>query len=193
MWKVTLTGLLAKKFRLVLTSLAVVLGVAFMAGTLVLTDTLGSVFDDLFANTTKGVDAVVRAPKPYEETGQSGTSTRPPVPASLARTVQGGDGVDRAQGSVTGFALVEGKDGETIQNQAPTLGASWYPRRTAVNRSLDLKRGRQPSAPDEVALDEKTFEDGKFRIGDHARISFLTVDPRRFEITGVFQFGDNAD
>jgi len=193
MWKVTLTGLLAKKFRLVLTSLAVVLGVAFMAGTLVLTDTLGTVFDDLFGNATKGVDAVVRAPKPYEESDQSGASTRPPVPASLAATVQAVNGVDRAQGTVTGFALVEGKDGETIQNQAPTLGTSWYPRRTSVNRSLDLQRGHQPSAPDEVALDEKTFEDGKFKIGDKAKITFLTVEPRRFTITGVFQFGDSAD
>jgi putative ABC transport system permease protein len=193
MWKVTLTGLLAKKFRLVLTSLAVVLGVAFMAGTLVLTDTLGSVFDNLFGNATKGVDAVVRAPKPFEESDQSGITTRPPVPESLVATVQDVDGVDRAQGTVTGFALVTGKDGETIQNQAPTLGTSWYPRRTAVNRSLDLKRGRQPSALDEVALDEKTFEDGNFRLGDKTKISFLTVDPRRFEITGVFQFGDNAE
>src|SRR6516162_8588502 len=173
MWKVTLTGLLAKKFRLVLTSLAVVLGVAFMAGTLVLTDTLGSVFDDLFGNATKGVDAVVRAPKPYEESDQSGASTRPPGPASLAAAVQAVDGVDRAQGTVTGFALVEAKNGDTIQNQAPTLGVSWYPRRTSVNRSLDLKRGHQPSAPDEVALDVKTFEDGKFKVGDKAKITFL--------------------
>jgi putative ABC transport system permease protein len=52
MWRATFRGLAAKKFRLVLTSLAVVLGVAFMAGTFVLTDTLGSVFDDLFAYTT---------------------------------------------------------------------------------------------------------------------------------------------
>jgi putative ABC transport system permease protein len=193
MWRVTLTGLFAKKFRLVLTSLAVVLGVAFVSGTLVLTDTLGTVFDDLFANTTKGVDAVVRARKPYEETGQGATSTRPPVPESLVGTVRAVPGVERAQGSVVGFALVEGKDGDSIQHQAPTLGTSWYPRNTAVNTSLDLRRGRQPSAPDEVALDEKTFNDGKFELGDRAKISFLTVDPRRFRIAGVFEFGGSEN
>jgi putative ABC transport system permease protein len=190
-WKITVSGLLAKKFRLALTSLAVVLGVAFMAGTLVLTDTLGSVFDELFANTTEGVDAVVRSPKPFEEAGddQGGSSTRPPVPESLVGDVRAVAGVERAQGSVQGFALVTGEDGESIQHQAPTLGTSWYPERTAVNRSLDLLRGRQPRSSDEVALDEQTFEDGNFALGDQARISFLTVEPRQFTITGVFQFG----
>ena len=61
MWRVTIKGLMAKKLRLVLTSIAVVLGVAFMSGTFVLTDTLGSVFDKLFTEATKGVDADVRA------------------------------------------------------------------------------------------------------------------------------------
>jgi len=60
MWRVTLRGLAAKKFRLILTSISIVLGVAFMAGTFVLTDTLGGVFDGLFAKTTKGVDVVGR-------------------------------------------------------------------------------------------------------------------------------------
>jgi putative ABC transport system permease protein len=192
-WKVTFTGLLAKKFRLVLTSLAVVLGVAFMAGTLVLTDTLGHVFDNLFSNAQKGVDAVVRAPKPFEESGDSGISTRPPVPESLVDTVQDVEGVELAQGTVTGFALVTGKDGESIQNQAPTLGTSWYPRDDAVNQSLDLVQGRQPRSNREVALDVKTLEDGKFRVGDRARISFLTVEPREFTITGAFEFGGNAE
>ncbi|HXY94826.1 MAG TPA: ABC transporter permease [Acidimicrobiia bacterium] len=193
MWKVTYTGLLAKKFRLVLTSLAVVLGVAFMAGTLVLTDTLGNVFDDLFSNATKGVDAVVRTPKPFEEAGQNATSTRTPVPASLVGTIQAVPGVARAQGSVTGFALVEGTNGKAIQNQAPTLGTSWYPEHTEVNTSLDLIHGRQPARASEVALDAKTFEDGKFKIGDRAKISFLTVQPRHFTITGVFEFGGNKN
>jgi putative ABC transport system permease protein len=191
MWKVTFKGLFAKKFRLALTSLAVVLGVAFMAGTFVLTDTLGNVFDDLFANTTKGVDAVVRAREPFNAAGNNGgnNSTRPPVPESLVSTVQSVSGVERAQGGVFGFALVAGKDGDFIQNQAPTFGTSWYPRKNSVNQSLALIRGRQPSSSAEVALDEQTFADGKFKVGDQAKISFATVEPREFTITGVFQFG----
>jgi putative ABC transport system permease protein len=197
MWRVTFRGLAAKKFRLVLTSLAVVLGVAFMAGTFVLTDTLGHVFDDLFANTTRGVDAVVRAKEPFEPTneqGGSGENTRPPVPDSLVDVVSDVDGVALAQGNVAGYALVTGSDGDAIINsQAPTIGLSWHPRNRSVNQSLDLERGRQPRAPNEVAFDVKTFEDGGFKLGDKARISFLTVEPREFDIVGVFLFGGKED
>src|SRR5215510_478831 len=118
MWRVTFRGLAAKKFRLVLTSLAVVLGVAFMAGTFVLTDTLGHVFDNLFESTTRGVDAVVRAKEPFEPENEQGggEQTRPPVPESLVDVVAGVDGVELAQGSLAGYALVTGKDGEAIIN-----------------------------------------------------------------------------
>lgn len=195
MWRATLRGLFAKKFRLVLTSIAIVLGVAFMAGTFVLTDTLGSVFDNLFANTTKGVDAVVRSKEPFKAANQAGggEQTRPPVPASLVDVVQDVEGVDLAQGNLLGYALVTGTDGEAIQNQAPTFGNPWFPKGESVNQSSEIVKGRPPRAPDEVALDLKTFEDGKFRIGDTARISFLTVAPREFEVVGTFLFGGKKD
>lgn len=196
MWRATIRGLIAKKFRLVLTSIAIVLGVAFMAGTFVLTDTLGNVFDQLFANTTKGVDTVVRAREPFESAIQQGggEQTRPPVPASLVDVVRDVRGVDQAQGNLLGYALVTGRDGEAIINSgAPTLGLPWHPERSSVNQSSELVRGRQPRAPDEVALDQKTFEEGGFELGDRARISFLTVEPRRFEIVGVFLFGGEKD
>src|SRR5688572_20756435 len=161
MWRVAFRGLAAKKFRLVLTSLAVVLGVAFMSGTFVLTDTLGNVFDDLFETTTCGVDAVVRSKEPFKATNESGggESTRPPVPDSLVEVVQDVPGVELAQGSLAGYALVIGKDGEAVinNNGAPALGLPWYPRDNTVNQSLELERGRQPRTPDEVALDMKTM------------------------------------
>lgn len=195
MWRATLRGLFAKKFRLVLTSIAIVLGVAFMAGTFVLTDTLGNVFDNLFANTTKGVDAVVRSREPFKASNQQGggEQTRPPVPASLVDTVRDVDGVALAQGNLLGYALVTGTDGEAIQNQAPTFGLPWFPKGESVNESSVIVKGHQPRAPDQVALDLKTFEDGKFKIGDTARISFLTVPPREFEVVGTFLFGGKKD
>jgi len=195
MWRVTFRGLLAKKFRLVLTSIAIILGVAFMAGTFVLTDTLGSVFDNLFANTTKGVDAVVRSREPFKASNQQGggEQTRPPVPASLVDTVSDVDGVELAQGNLLGYALVTGTDGEAIINQAPTFGLPWFPPKQSVNQSNEIIKGRQPRAPDEVALDLKTFEDGKFKIGDEAKISFLTVEPRKFTVVGTFLFGGKKD
>jgi putative ABC transport system permease protein len=199
MLRVTLENLLARKFRLVLTSIAVILGVAFMAGTFVLTDTIGNVFDTLFANTTKGVDAVTRAQRTFKGEGQGAADTRPPVPKALAALVGTVPGVARAQGGVFEYALVLDKKGEAIQHQAPTFGTSWYPARSAVNQSLQLQstwkggRSRQPSTGSEVALDAQTADDGNFKIGDRVTITFLTVPPQTFRLTGVFEFGGKKD
>lgn len=199
MLQVTLKNLLAKKFRLVLTSLAVVLGVAFMSGTFVLTDTLGSVFDNLFATTTKGVDAVVRGREPFKAQGRGNpNATRPPVPDTLVPLVRRTPGVANVQGTLTRYALVQDRNGQAIQNQAPALGLTWYPAATEVNRSLSLvtrwkaARSTQPVAPDEVALDVQTASDGGYRIGDHVRIAFATTPPRVFRLSGVFQFGGSS-
>jgi putative ABC transport system permease protein len=197
MGHVTLKNLFAKKFRLVLTSLAVVLGVAFMSGTFVLTDTLGSVFDNLFATTTKGVDAVVRGREPFKAQGRNADSTRPPVPDSLVPVVQRTSGVANAQGNLLRYALVQSRNGQAIQNQAPAFGVAWYPAKTAVNKSLELvtqykgSPSAQPSAPNDVALDVSTANDGGYRVGDQVRIAFATTPPREFRLSGVFRFGGN--
>ena len=85
MWRVTIRGLLAKKLRLLTTALAVMLGVAFMAGTLVLTDTMGKVFDDLFADVNRGTDAFVRGQTVFKS---DFGDVRSRLPASLVTTVE---------------------------------------------------------------------------------------------------------
>ncbi len=101
MWRVTIRGLLAKKLRLFTTALAVMLGVAFMSGTLVLTDTMGKVFDDLFADVNRGTDAFVRGQTVFKS---DFGDVRSRIPASLVTTVQGAEGVKAAEGSVQGYA-----------------------------------------------------------------------------------------
>jgi len=191
--RVTLKNLLDRKFRLILTSLAVVIGVGFMSAGFVLTDTLGNVFDDLFVDASKGIDTIVRAKEPFEAQGQQAVETRPPVPDELVDRVASIDGVAGAQGGVFQYALVRDKKGDAIQNQAPTFGTSWYPQRTSVNQSLELVRGHQPRADDEVALDALTAKDGKFKIGDTVRISFLGRTDVLFQLVGVFEFGGKED
>ncbi len=198
MGRVTLQTLRAKKFRLLLTSLAVVLGVAFVSGTFVLTDTLGSVFDNLFVTAAKGVDAVVRAREPFAPPtglGSNNEATRPPVPTSLVGFVRSTPGVAAAQGSLLRYALVQGKHGQSIQTQAPALGVAWYPPRGRVNQALDLvptfqgARSTQPSGPDDVALDITSAQNGGYRIGDRVHVGFASASPRTFRLTGVFRFG----
>jgi putative ABC transport system permease protein len=188
MFRLTLKNLAGRKFRLALTSVAVILGVAFMAGTFVLTDTLGNVFDQLFATATKGVDTVVRAREPFEGQGQTAAPTRPPVPEGLAADVAKVAGVELAQGNVFDYALVIDEHGDAVQNQAPTFGTGWYPK-PSVNQSFDFTRGRGPRAADEVALDVKTASDAGYRVGDTVTVSFQSVPPQQFTLTGVFEFG----
>jgi putative ABC transport system permease protein len=162
--RVTLKNLMARKFRLVLTSIAVMLGVAFMAGTLVLTDTMSSVFDDLFANVDNSVDAAVQS-KPALDSGSGpGTQTlREPVDASVLDLVKTVPEVRDAQGGVGGIATVvkldRGKPGDVVKHgQAPQLGTSWGPNPRLSGAFQDVS-GHRPTAPNEVALDEVTAED----------------------------------
>ena len=89
MWRITIKGLLAHKLRLALTALSIVLGVTFIAGTFILTDTLHNTFDTLFGNIYQNIDFQVRGVAQF---GSGGTATRNPVPESLVADSAGRPG-----------------------------------------------------------------------------------------------------
>jgi putative ABC transport system permease protein len=190
MWRVTLRGLVAHKFRLLLTSLAIVLGVSFIAGTLVLTDTIGNVFDSLMTDSTRGVDVAVRTKQAFDPGVEGGGSwTRDPVPASLAHTVARVPGVEAVDGWVGGYAQFVDKHGKAIKNaQAPTLGMSTGSTRQITN-GLHVVEGTKPLLPDEVVMDESTAHRHDFHVGDRVRILFQGP-PETFTIVGIVKFGD---
>src|SRR3954449_9510554 len=98
MLSTTVRQMLAHKLRLVLTTASIALGVAFLAGTLVLTDTMGLAFEQLFGKVSSGTDAVVRTHAPF--TASDGVSTsRAPIAASVLKDVTKVDGVRAAEGS----------------------------------------------------------------------------------------------
>ncbi len=186
MWRVTLTSLRAKKLRLITTALAVMLGVAFMAGTLVLTDTLGRTFDGLLANANQGTDAYVRS---SNEVTDGLISVRPRITASLAQTISHVPGVAGAAGYVEGYAQIVGKDGKVLGNPAqgaPTIGASW----TTVPElnPYHVVEGTPPSAPTDVVIDKHTADDGDLHVGDQITI-LSKSNPEVFTITGIAKFG----
>src|SRR5207244_5492461 len=106
MWRATLKGLLAHKVRLALTALAVVLGVGFVVGTYVLTDTMNRAFDDLFRVINKGVAVQVQAVPKFTATGPGGQDAGTPerVPASLVDRIKQVPGVRTAEGTLAGYA-----------------------------------------------------------------------------------------
>src|SRR2546423_15116069 len=109
--RVMIKGLLAHKLRLALTALSVVLGVGFVAGTFVLTDTLAHTFDNLFAEVNSKTDGQIRSTQKLSPQDPA-ESDRGPVPASLLATVQKTSGAAEAGGYVQGRSAIVGKDGK---------------------------------------------------------------------------------
>src|SRR4051812_34805727 len=151
MLKIALKGLWARKLRTVLTGFAVVLGVAFVAGTFVFTDTIDASFKDLFERAQKGVDVSVQAKQAVKED----FSTAPTMPADALARVKDLPGVAAAEGPVGADGTLLEKKGEPISGNGPPtllLAASTEQRFQA----LDYVQGGAPKTPDEVALDRGT-------------------------------------
>ncbi len=182
-------GLLANKFRLAGTALAVILGVAFMAGTLVLTDTIGKTFDDLFGDVYRDTDAVVRQEAAFSgETGEADVRGR--VEASVVDDVLGVDGVAEAEGSIQGYARLVDKDGQPIGDPemgAPTYGGNWLA--SDDLNPFTLAAGRAPEAADDVVIDKASADDGGFRVGDPITVLGQGA-PRQMRVSGIATFGD---
>ena len=109
MRKITLRGLLTRKLRLALTALAIVLGVTFISGTFVLTDTLNNTFSSLFTSVYSKIDFQVRGVAQF---GNGQSATRNPLPDSLLARVQAVPGVAAASGNVEGYAQFIAHDGK---------------------------------------------------------------------------------
>jgi putative ABC transport system permease protein len=185
MWKPTIRGLFARKVRLALTALAVLLGVAFTSATYVLTDTVKQSFDAVFAQTLVGVDLVVQGARPLAE-----GEPRPIDEGALGR-VRAVEGVARAEGFVEGYAQFVDRDGTSIGGGGPpTRGVSWID--DGPLRLLDDGVSRAPRRDGEVAMDAGTAREHGFEVGDRVRV-LLDGPAREFEIVGLFGFGDRTD
>ncbi|HYT29918.1 MAG TPA: FtsX-like permease family protein [Actinomycetota bacterium] len=189
MWRATLKGLLAHKVRLGLTALAIVLGVGFVSGTYLLTDTMNRAFDNLFQQANQGVAVSVHAQAKFKGTGGGGLTAGPPqrIPAALLDSVRQVPGVRDAEGSLTGYAQLVGKDGKAITTGgAPTFGVSWQ---TDTDLSgADLRQGRAPAAPGEVAVDAATARKHGLHVGDRTKV-LLQGPAMEVTIVGIFGFG----
>lgn len=187
MWRVTIKGMLAHKLRLVLTALAIVLGVTFISGTYVLTDTLNNTFTVLFGNVYQHVDFQVRGVAVFSSDAPGGGAVRKPVPESLLKTVQSVPGVAVAEGNVSGYAQYVTPQGTAVSTGgAPTLGVSFDPNDELS--ALRLVQGTAPTTPHDVVMDEGTASKYHFHVGERVRI-LLAGPPETFTITGIAQFG----
>jgi putative ABC transport system permease protein len=189
MWRVTFKGVVAHRLRYALTALAVLLGVAFIAGTYVLTDTINSTFNGLYDQIYQGTAAVVRATEPFNP-GTNFVSQRRQIDAGLANTVARVPGVQAVALDIEGYAQLVGRDGKpigTASNGPPTLGGAWTDV-TALNPLRLLPGGQPPRTGSQVVIDKHSADVGHFKVGD--TVTVLTQGPpATYTITGIATWG----
>jgi putative ABC transport system permease protein len=187
--RVALRGLAGRKFRAALTALAIVLGVAMVSGTFVLTDTIDRAFDTIFVESYANTDAAITGKAP-DISFEGDTAETPSVPASLLARVRALDNVQAATGSVideTATKILK-PDGKAINTRgAPSFGFGIDPKQSAFN-PLRLVDGTWPAAPNEAVIDAGTADEQGYDVGETVRIG--TLKPvRSFRVVGIAQYG----
>lgn len=185
MFTLTLKELAARKLRLLTTAFAVLLGVAFMSGTLIFTDTIGATFDSALADVDAGVDAYIRTPSDID----TGYGQGPRLDASIADTVATIAGVDQVALRINGYARIVGPDGAPVGDIAnnPAFGMNWV----TVDHLNPwvISSGNPPANDDEIVIDQASADMSGYQPGDVATV-LSKGTPREFTISGVARFGE---
>ena len=195
MFRTTIKSLLARKLRLTMSALAVVLGVAFVVGAFVLTDTLGRTFTDLFDTVNKNIAVDVRGAEITQGSGDSDGGGRKDVPAGAIAAVQRVDGVAEVQGNIangqSNQVSVLGKDGKALStNGAPIIAGNWIDS-TRLNEQRVVS-GHAPRGPTEVVLDGRLAEKAGVGVGDSTTV-FLPTGQQKVSVVGLVQYSNGKD
>src|SRR4051794_36891724 len=146
-------------------------------------------FDELYTGLTSGTDVVVRAESPYDADVTTTGGQLRPLDEALVETVGAVPGVEVAEGSVSGFALIIDSSGEPIQpGGAPTIGTSISEDRR-LSGAGTIREGRQPSGPHEIVVDAGTAEKAGFHVGDRVDVVF-EHGRKAFTLVGIVGFGE---
>jgi putative ABC transport system permease protein len=183
MRRVTLRGIAQRKLRAFVTTLAVFLGVAFIAGGYVLTDTINASFDDIFDEAFAGTDVSV-APSTR---GSSDDVSAPPFPARFLERVREVDGVQSAAGGIFSVGqFVDEKGDKLTAGFAPNFIASVAPE---PFETLTYVEGRPPRSSNEVSIDTSTADNEDLEIGGALRIAGER-EVKAYKIVGLQRLGD---
>jgi len=189
MTKFALRGLLGRKLRTALTAFAIVLGVAMVSGTYVLTDSMDKAFESIFTDVRTGSNVIISGKSAFDITEGSGVY-EPTFDESVLDRVRQVNGVAVAEGSVDSeSAILVDRKGKAIVGNAPSLGFSIADPDSPFN-PLTLVRGEYPG-PGETVIDKATAEKKDYDVGD--TIGVQAEGPvRQYRISGVILFGSVA-
>ncbi|MER7892628.1 FtsX-like permease family protein [Micromonospora sp. NPDC094482] len=192
MFRATLKSLLARKLRLILSGLAVVLGVMFVSGAFVLTDTLGRSFDAVFADGFSEIDVNVAGKPKVAVNEMEGEQVAAPLPAATVERVKQVPGVADAVGVVNadGARLI-GSNGKVVTSFGPPqLGENW----TGESELLRLREGRAPQADDEIVINAGLAQAAKVTVGERVGVLTAFESKRRdFTLVGLFGYSGDRD
>lgn len=177
MLRATLKGILAQKLRLVLTGLAIVIGVGFISGTYIFGDTMNKAFDNLFAGIYSKTDVVVRGVATVSD------QTRPSFNEDVLARVRAVDGVRAAEGGVHGTAQLIKPNGKAVATGGgPAQGFSWG-EDPAVS-AVGIVQGRAPRAPGEMVLEKTTAQNSDFVVGQSVKV-VVPTGTQTFRVVGI--------
>ncbi len=189
MLKVSLRSLLTHKLRLVLTAISIVLGVTFVAGTLVLTDTISSTFEGVIGDGRQGHRRSGDRPAGGHRHQPSGTKPTQPLPASLLARVRAVSGVADAAGKLQRSGIAVLVDDKVIGGavRQMTVGGNWVsdPQLSPYR----LTSGAAPTSANDVVIDAATAKAGHLAVGDQVQIAFSSSAIQNFRISGIATFG----
>jgi putative ABC transport system permease protein len=183
MLSLVLRGFMQRKLRVLLTGIAIALGVALMAGTYVLTDTINKSFGSIFSVANRGHDVVIA---PTQKLGSETRSQTSPITEQMLAQVRATPGVAEAAGSIFTpgtFLDVHGK--RLTTGGAPAFVASESPKRF---ESFKAVHGRFPVNADEVAIDEASAKRHHLELGQQMIVAG-SAPAKRYTIVGITRFG----
>ncbi|MFD7289919.1 ABC transporter permease [Streptomyces sp. NPDC059863] len=189
MFRTALRTVLAHKARLLMTVLAVMLGVAFVSGTLVFTDTLGNAFQNQSAKSYKDVAVGVTSYDKRDSGNADNATLDPGVSQETVGKIGALDGVSSVTGRVNGFAGVADPDGKLIGDGWANNGSNFAPGKNGKDPAYTFVEGSGPTKDTEIALDKATATEGKYTVGKPVRVA-SNGPVKEFTLAGVFTTDD---
>jgi putative ABC transport system permease protein len=185
MFHATIRRLAARKLRLLTTGIAIVLGIAFMAGTLVLTDTIGRSFDSMSAGVDAGTHVLVRA----RSTNDASSIARPELPLSLLPSIRSVAGVADAQPKIEGVAQVTHREGRPLrlpQSMTQPLGRNWID--SDQLNPFRIVAGHEPRSDDEVVIDKAFASKAGIAVDEDVTV-VTSGGTKQVKVAGIARWG----
>ncbi len=185
MLKSAIKSLLAHKTRMALSTLAIVLGVAFIAGTYIYTDTTNEAFSGIFDEAYVGIDVIVSGDSEFAF-GQGVFFDE-----SVAADIEAVPGVAQVEPSIDGFGVqILDRQGEAIGGSGPPQFSGYIPEDLEFAGGFEVREGRVATAADEVVIDANSAEEGEYAVGDTVTIVSQSQLATDYTLVGIVGFGE---